>query len=92
MVSGQSRRTQQLSKDTATELPEVRSEAGAGTDPVERDPPARLPSTWSQRASLRKRALVKRPLESLGRRKLKDPLKDGLRGHQEKQELERPGL
>lgn len=52
--------------DTATELPEVRSEAGGGGGgvggAVERDPPAKLSSTWSQRASLRKRALLKRPL------------------------------
>lgn len=48
--------------DTATELPEVRSEARGGGNPVERDPSAKLSSTWSQRASLRKRALLKRPL------------------------------
>lgn len=50
--------------DTAAELPEVRREAGTGRSPVERALPARLPSTWSQRASLRKGALVKRPLRA----------------------------
>lgn len=50
--------------DTASELSEVRSEAGTEINLVERDPPARLLSTWSQRASLRKRALVKRPLRA----------------------------
>jgi hypothetical protein len=38
------------------------------------------------------KSLGKEATESLVRRKLKDPLKDGSRGHQEKQELERPGL
>lgn len=56
MASRQSRRTQQQSY--------LRSEVkqGGGGNPVERDPSAKLSSTWSQRASLRKRALLKRPL------------------------------
>lgn len=75
----------------ATELPEVRGEAGTGRSPVERDPPAKLSSTWNQRASLRRRALVKKPLRAWVGESSRIHLRDGLRGHQEEEELERPG-
>lgn len=38
------------------------------------------------------KSLGKEATESLGRRELKDSLRDGLRGHQEKEELESLGL
>lgn len=75
----------------ATELPEVRGEAGTGRSPVKREPPAKLSSTRNQRASLRRRALVKRPLRAWAGESSRIHLRDGLRGHQEKEELERPG-
>lgn len=82
------KRTEQT--DTATELPEVRREVGAG-NPSGGGSSSQAVQHLEPESFFEEKSLVEEATESLGRRKLKDPLKDGLRGHQEKRELKRPG-
>lgn len=74
------KRTEQT--DTATELPEVRSEAGTGTPSGEGSSSQAVQHSEPE-SFFEEKSLVEEATGSLGRRKL-DPLKDGLRGHQEK--------
>lgn len=83
MASRASRRTQQQSY-LRSEVKQGRGGGGGGGGPSGEGSSSQAVQHLEPECFFEEKSLAEEATGSLGRRKLKDPLKDGLRGHQEK--------